>query len=179
MPSQFSVSGLSVSGTPSTQIAVPGGGLMLGSLGCCCGEQLCDCPGCQIPEMDLTVDATGPVSFSVPLKYPGTCFGTWNGQIFYPLPPAGGFEIFASMICGAFISGGITVPFVGFRACFPVPSLGGLLVCDSNWFSGPFSPRNLTITSHTCGSGFDIVLKTTLGNSIFGFGNNITYHIHL
>ncbi len=44
MPSQFTVSGGSVSGNPPGLFTTASGGLMLGSLGCCCDEQSpCDC----------------------------------------------------------------------------------------------------------------------------------------
>ncbi len=58
MPSQFSVSGGSVSGNPSQASSPTEGGLMLGSLGCCCSTiDFCECLH-RIAGLPVTVTVT-------------------------------------------------------------------------------------------------------------------------
>ncbi len=164
MPSQFAVSGSSVSGTPIQSATTPRGGLMLGSLGCCCetGGIPCQCFGCAVPLKDLTMDIDPPIfigrepTSTLTLKnVGGGCL--WQASLGVPV----NFFYAFSLTCDN------TLRAIVFSVNLRTSGLS--LTCST--------PNALKITSQTCGDAFDMKVapRTFTSCSIF---TDTTFHIH-
>ncbi len=162
MPTQFSVSGNSVSGNPFVGAATPTGGLMLGSLGCCCGATPFQCGNCSIPKKDLTLDWSNEIigDGSTKLLFNGT--NQWASSCTH--------QVLYLLFCNALNLEFRVIYFIS-GAC---PN-GQSNFCST--FGNP--PLRLNRTSLTCGDNFDLEATVTNQGCPNLFGNGYTsFSIH-
>ncbi len=170
MPTNFAVSGGSVSGNPLVGAATPVAiTLRLGGLGgtppqCCCGgSSFCTCSGCSVPLQDLILDIDpelfvgGMTASSLVLKQVG---GSCNWQARFGF--LNNFEYIFDFGC---LFGFTPIVFT-----ITLQTSGLTLRCST--------PASLAIKSLTCGNSFDMRVEAASFTSCQIFNPTTKFHIH-